>query len=79
MNHENTKSKKHEMFKINFRVFILSCFRDEKYCVFIFSCFMKLPVAAINYVRSANDNRQPGANSTLPQVRICAIREIRVR
>ena len=30
MNHENTKSKKHEMFRANFRVFVLSCFRDEK-------------------------------------------------
>jgi len=30
INHENTKSKKHEMFKANFRGFILSGFRDEK-------------------------------------------------
>ena len=30
MNHENTKSKKHEMFRAYFRVFVLSCFRDEK-------------------------------------------------
>ncbi|MEN8244465.1 MAG: hypothetical protein ABFS43_06140 [Thermodesulfobacteriota bacterium] len=30
MNHENTKSKKHEIFGIIFRGFLLSFFRDEE-------------------------------------------------
>jgi hypothetical protein len=30
IDHENTKSKKHEMFSAIFRGFVLSWFRDEK-------------------------------------------------
>jgi len=30
MNHENTKSKKNEMFRVKFRGFVLWFFRDEK-------------------------------------------------
>ena len=30
MNHENTKYIKHPIIRIIFRVFILSCFRDER-------------------------------------------------